>query len=81
MERHPTYDRALHAKYVTRPVVTVNGSRFVGCRRSRVPRAERRLPGRESVADRPQPVIGMAKIGANKQTFGRTSRTDFQLTE
>jgi hypothetical protein len=30
-----------------------SGSIFAGCQRSRVPRAEWQVPGRESVADRP----------------------------
>ena len=52
------------------PVATVsNGSRFAGCRRSRVRRAEWQVPGRESVADRPQPEVQLIEMASPKLPF------------
>ena len=57
------------------PLVTGrNGSRFAGCRRFLIPRTERRLPGRESVADRPNPAIRDDEIATAKRTFADCSK-------
>src|ERR1022692_839671 len=40
-----------------------------GCRRSWVRRAEWQVPGRESVADRPNAVIGSVKLTTSKLPF------------
>jgi hypothetical protein len=42
---------------------------FAGCRRSRVRRAEWPVPGRESVADRPEPVDRRPKVLGGKPPF------------